>query len=309
MSETLDYRQIEGLSLFELMEKALDVKLAERGARFGLCTITNAKSGGCTEDCAFCAQSSRARGSAPLYGFKDMDTIVREAEEAARSGAERFSIVTSGKGPSPALIDKVAQCISKIKGEVDISVCASLGIMDEAGLKTLKDAGLSRYHHNLEASKGFFPRVCTTHTYEERVETIENARRAGLEVCAGGIIGLGEGEQDRFNLARELADLQVDSCPINILVPISGTPLEAMETLSLVSILRTVAMFRLLLPWAAIRIAGGRERVLADAQIMAFMAGADAMLIGGYLTTRGRQVEMDLDMVSKVKELWKAHRR
>ncbi|NPA94936.1 MAG: biotin synthase BioB [Thermodesulfobacteria bacterium] len=309
MSETLDYRQIEGLSLFELMEKALDVKLAERGARFGLCTITNAKSGGCTEDCAFCAQSSRARGSAPLYGFKDMDTIVREAEEAARSGAERFSIVTSGKGPPPALIDKVAQCISRIKGEVDISVCASLGIMDEAGLKTLKDAGLSRYHHNLEASKGFFPRVCTTHTYEERVETIENARRAGLEVCAGGIIGLGEGEQDRFNLARELAGLQVDSCPINILVPISGTPLEAMETLSLVSILRTVAMFRLLLPWAAIRIAGGRERVLADAQIMAFMAGADSMLIGGYLTTRGRQVEMDLDMVSKVKELWKAHRR
>ncbi len=303
------YQEVKELPLRELMDLALQEKLSKRGLDFGLCTITNAKSGACTENCAFCAQSSRAQGSAPVYGFKDVETILREAEEAAQAGAKRFSIVTSGRGPGSRLLEKVARCVEEIKKKVGIRVCASLGIIDEEGLKILKEAGLSRYHHNLESPRSYFDKVCSTHSFQDRVRTVECVKRVGLEVCSGGIIGLGESEEERFELAAELSRLEVDSCPINLLVPIPGTPLEAARPLSLEEILRTVAIFRLMLPGAAIRVAGGREKVLADAQILAFLAGADAMLIGGYLTTRGRKVEMDLDLVFKVKEIWQVLRR
>ena len=302
------YEYLKGLSLSQLMDLALATKLDHRGTRFGLCTITNARSGACPEDCSFCAQSVSSRAEAPVYALKDLDTLLHEAETAKRSGAERFSIVTSGKGPSPALIEKIAQYLEEIGRRVDIRLCASLGIISVEGLKVLRKAGLSRYHHNLESSAGFFPKICTTHSYQQRIETIRSAKEAGLEVCAGGIIGLGESEQDRYLMAKDLAELEVHSCPLNILVPIKGTPLENKEPLSLVEILRTVAMWRLMLPRAAIRIAGGREKVLKDMQAIVFMAGADAMLIGGYLTTRGRPPEKDILMARELKILWKALR-
>ncbi len=287
------------------MDRALSLKLKNRGVRMGLCTITNAKSGACSEDCAFCAQSLHFDTNAPLYGLRAMDDILREAETAKRTGAKRFSMVISGKGPAPGLIERIACYVQAIGKEVGIPTCASLGIMGLDGLMILKNAGLTRYHHNLETSSRFFPKICTTHTYEERRRTIKNAMAVGLEVCSGGIIGLGETEEDRYLLSKDLARLGVVSCPINILVPIKGTPLENARRLSVTEILRTVAMWRIMLPWAAIRIAGGREKVLKDVQALVFMAGADAMLVGGYLTTVGRPPEEDMEMTAILEELWK----
>ncbi len=304
--ELPSYDYLKGLSLAQLMELGLSIKLSHRGASLGLCTITNAKSGACSEDCSFCAQAANSRAEISVYALKDLDTLLNEAEIAKRSGAQRFSLVTSGKGPSPGTVEKIARYIEEISRRVDICLCASLGIASVDDLKILKEAGLSRYHHNLETSKDFFPEICTTHTYQQRVDTIKNAKEAGLEVCAGGIIGLGESENDRYLMARELACLRVHSCPVNILVPIKGTPLEGQGRISLPEILRTVAMWRIMLPWAAIRIAGGREKVLKDMQALVFMAGADAMLIGGYLTTRGRPPEEDILMAKELKILWKA---
>jgi len=301
-----DYGYFRDKTLKELMDMALGLKLKNRGQKMGLCTITNAKSGQCSEDCAFCAQSARFNTKAPVYPLKSLDEILKEAEIAKKSGAERFSIVISGKGPGKPLLERIASYIFAIERETGISTCASLGVLDKEGLRILKEAGLKRYHHNLETSSRFFPKICTTHTYEERVQTIKSALEVGLEVCAGGIIGLGESEEDRYLMARDLAELGVHSSPLNILVPIKGTPLEKRPVLSMTEILRTVSIWRIVLPWAAIRLAGGREKVLRDIQALAFMAGADAMLIGGYLTTRGRCVEEDMEMTAHIKEIWKA---
>jgi len=288
-----------------LMHEALMLKLENRGLRMGLCTISNARSGACTEDCSFCAQSGSSAAKAPVYPLKSIDELLCEAETAIRSGAQRFSIVTSGRGPSERLLDQVAERVFKIRQKVGISVCCSLGIMSRSKIKLLKQAGLSRYHHNLEASEEFFPRVCTTHSFEERLATIKAAIACGLEVCSGGIIGLGENDKDRYSMACQLADLGVVSIPLNILVPIRGTRLEDMPLLSIPEILRTISMFRIMAPSAALRIAGGRETALNQVQALAFMAGADAMLIGGYLTTRGRPPEMDTALTEEIRQLWK----
>ena len=299
-------RQIIQAPLHRLASAALELKLEKRGLSFGLCTISNAKSGRCSEDCAFCAQSARHRTDAEVYGLKDDKTLIREALEAKRSGAARFSIVTSGRGPSAKEIDQLCQRISAIRQEVGIDVCCSVGIVDRAGLEALKAAGLSRFHHNIETSRRFFPSICSTHTFHERISTIEAAKEAGLEVCSGGIIGLGEALEDRISMAETLASLEVESMPLNILVPIAGTRLQGMPLMAAADIIRTIAAWRIIHPGAALRIAGGRETVLKEFETLAFFAGADAMLIGGYLTVRGRDVETDLAMVKEVKELWKA---
>ena len=301
----ITFKEIKDLPLLELCNMALRVKLRERGTKFGLCTITNAKSGNCSEDCTFCAQSAISRARIEKYPLRPLDLILKEARKAKGNGAQRFSLVTSGKGPSERLIEKIAEYVHEIKEKVGIKVCASLGIIDKKGLKLLKDAGLTRYHHNLETSERYYPQVCTTHSYGERVKTIEAIKEVGLEACAGGIIGLGEDERDRFQMISTLKNLQVESSPLNILVPIKGTPLEDQKILSISEILRAIATMRLLLPRAAIRIAGGREVVLGDFQTLAFMSGADAMLIGGYLTTRGRPPSKDLKMVEGLREIWK----
>nr|WP_281382946.1 biotin synthase BioB [Dissulfurirhabdus thermomarina] len=291
--------------LRELMEAALEAKLRHRGDRLGCCAILNVRSGACGEDCAFCAQSARYRTGAPVYPFKDLDEILRAAERARAAGAERFSLVASGRGASPREVDLAAVAVRAIRERVGIQACASLGILDGPALAALRDAGLSRYHHNLETSEGFFPRIVTTHTYAERVATVRAARRAGLEVCAGGVFGLGETLEDRMDLAVELAGLQVDSVPLNFLVPIAGTPLEGRPPLSVVEVLRTVALFRLALPDRPIRICGGREQVLGGLQGLAYWAGADALMVGGYLTVGGAAVEDDRRFVAEMRALWR----
>lgn len=289
----------------ELMSMALQVKLANRGRQFSLCSIVNAKSGQCSEDCRFCVQSAHFSTQAPVYPLLGKDEVLAAAWTAKNNGAGHFSLVTSGRGVRGRDLDAVAELIDAIRHEVDISVCASLGILRRQDFALLKEAGLTRYHHNLEASESFFPRIATTHTFRERVDTILAAKAEGIEVCAGGIFGLGESEDDRVSLALTLRGLEVDSVPINLLIPLPGTPLADTPPLPIRDILRSIALYRLLLPTIPIRLAAGRETALNDFLSSAFMAGADGMMIGGYLTEKGRLPEMDRRFVDMIRELWR----
>ncbi len=302
---SLEPKALSALSLPELMAEALKIKLAERGTAFSLCSIINAKSGKCSEDCAFCVQSGHFHTESPVYPLKDKEEILAAAATAKKIGAHRFSLVTSGRGPSDREVDKIAAIIAAIRDQVDIEVCASLGIMTAAQLRRLKDAGMSRYHHNLEANREFFDRIVSTHTFDERIATIQAARQVGLEVCAGGIVGLGESEADRISLAMTLRDLEVDSVPFNILIPLPGTPLAHLSPLSPVEIIRAIALFRIICRKGPLRLCAGRESALGDFLAMAFMAGADGMMIGGYLTQRGRMPAEDHRLVEQVQELWR----
>jgi len=300
-----NYLHLADLPLQELITQALELKFQHRGMNFGLCTISNARSGRCSEDCAFCAQSSRHRCDIETYGLRPAAEILDEARRAKEAGAQRFSMVTSGRGLSTEQVENICSIVIAIRENLDIEVCCSLGILSREQLEMLKDAGVSRYHHNIETSEEFFHRICTTHQFHHRIATIQAAQDAGLEVCSGGIIGMGEDIHDRISMAETLSRLQVDSMPLNILVPIKGTRLYGIGMLPVAEIIRTVAIWRIIHPDAALRIAGGRETVLKDLQPVAFMAGADAMLIGGYLTVRGRAVEADLEMVREIEGLWK----
>lgn len=296
--------ELRRLPLAELMRQALAAKLAHRGASFAFCSIINAKSGKCSEDCRFCAQSAHYRTEAPVYPLLDRGTVLAAAREAQQCGAGHFSLVTSGRGPTAAELPRLAELVAAIREEVGIKVCASLGILDEKALATLKDAGLSRYHHNLETSEEFFPRVCTTHSFADRIATIHAAQAAGLSVCSGGIFGLGESEEDRLSMAASLLECGVDSVPINILIPLAGTPLAHLRPPDAREILRTIALYRLILPTVTIRLAAGRESALADFLSAAFLAGADGMMIGGYLTQKGRAPEADLAFAREMQEIW-----
>ncbi|MFZ5775092.1 MAG: biotin synthase BioB [Thermodesulfobacteriota bacterium] len=295
---------LRALPLPELMGRALAAKLANRGTSFSFCSILNAKSGRCSEDCRFCAQSARYATDAPVYPLKSRQEVVVAAREAKENGASRFSLVTSGRGLPMDEVEQVAELVAAIRQEAGIAVCASLGILDEAAMRLLAEAGVSRYHHNLESSREYFPQVCGSHSFEERVATIRAAQAAGLSVCSGGIFGLGESEEDRLSMAMSLVDCKVDSVPINILIPLPGTPFAGLSPLPVGEILRSIALYRLILPQAAIRLAAGRESALAEFLSSAFLAGADGMMIGGYLTQRGRAPEADQRFAEAVRALW-----
>lgn len=293
------------LPLPELISLANQVRREYAGAKLELCSIMNAKSGLCAQDCKFCAQSRHYSTGVNTYPIKKKEEIIQQALRAKEIGAQRFDIVTSGRSLSLGELEQVAETISEIIDKVGIPMCASLGSLDERGLLLLKQAGLSRYHHNIETSPRYFPQVASTHTFAERLKTIWAAKKTGLEVCCGGIIGMGETEEDRIEMALLLKELEVDSVPLNILVPIKGTPLEHRESLSGAEAIRTIALFRIILKDKIIKIAAGRESVLKDFQALAFLAGANGMLIGGYLTIKGRQVEEDHKLVEEIKKLWK----
>ncbi len=292
------------LPLPELILFANKMRHDFAGSKIELCNIMNAKSGLCSQDCKFCAQSGRHGTGIPTYSLKSKKEMVEAAGRAKEIGAARFDIVTSGDNLSEEDFNVIAGAVSEITQVIGIKMCASLGSMSEERLLILRKAGLSRYHHNIETSPGFFQKICSTHTFEDRVKTIRAAKRAGLEVCSGGIIGMGESLEDRIEMAFCLKDLDVDSVPINILVPIKGTPFEAKNTLSSSDAIRTIALFRIILKDKIIKIAAGRESILKDFQAMAFMAGANGMLIGGYLTIKGRQVAEDKELVKEIEKLW-----
>lgn len=288
----------------ELISKANKVRSLGVGEVLDLCNIMNARSGKCGEDCKFCAQSARHHTGAASYPLKDKDEIIEAAKRARAIGAHRFDIVTSGNTLTRHELIKIVDAISEIREKIGIDMCASLGKLDEESLKSLKRAGLSRYHHNIETSPRYFAEIVTTHSFQDRIDTITAAKKAGLEVCSGGIIGMGENWDDRIDMALLLKELGVDSIPINILVPIKGTPFEKIKQMSAEDAIRTIAIFRIILKDKTIKIAAGRESVLKDSQIAAFMAGANGMLIGGYLTIKGRDAAEDHRLVEEIRSAW-----
>lgn len=281
-----------------LQEAARNLCRSMCGDSFDLCTITNGKSGTCSEDCKYCAQSACYAAEIEEYPLVSAGTIEKEARYNQRRGVLRFSVVTSGKRLSDEEVDRLCRAYEQA-GACGISLCASHGLLTKEQFRKLKEAGVSRYHNNLETSRSFFPSICTTHTYDDKIKTIKMAMDAGLTVCSGGIMGMGEGWSDRIDLALQLRDLGIESIPINILNPIPGTPLESREILTKEEVNRIIAIFRFALPKASIRLAGGRG-LLPDKGESAFCSGANAAISGDMLTTAGISVETDLQMLKKL---------
>lgn len=290
----------DGAPLSALLALTDSLRFRFKGRKVRLCSIVNARSGVCGEDCAFCAQSASWVTGVKRYPLLDACSLAESAHEAYSRGAGEFSIVTSGGGINrESEVRVIEDALRKIAGrDSDRERCASLGRMDRESLVRLRDAGLNCFHHNLETSRDFFPRICTTHDREERVRMVRLAREVGLRVCSGGIFGLGESDLDRVDFAIELRDLGVDSIPLNFLHPIPGTPLEGANHLTPEICLRIIAMFRLVMPERDIVVCGGRRYNLRDLQSMIFWAGANGLLIGDYLTTAGRETDDDLKMIA-----------
>jgi biotin synthase len=280
-----------------LMAAAAEIREHFKGKEIILCGITNAKSGRCSEDCKFCAQSAHYQTNAPSFPLKTAKQIIAETGEAAGNGAEYFGIVTSGKRLNTK--KEWSEIYKAIKGvhEAGLLPCASLGIIDFKKAMELKSAGLFRYHHNLETARSFFKNICTTHDYEEDVETIHAVKSAGLSVCAGALIGIGENISHRIELAETLRKLNVDSVPLNILNPIKGTPLGRMKALPPMEILMTIAIFRFMLPDKDIKLCGGKEKNLRQLLPLGIASGANSLMTGNYLTTTGRDSSLDHEMI------------
>jgi biotin synthase len=268
-----------------------------RGRRVHLCGIAAVKVGRCGEDCRWCAQSAHWHTNLEPRGLLATEEILRAAQEARANGAASFGLVSSGAALSDAELDRMAEAAEAVRSETGLDVCASFGALRRAQAQRLAGAGIVRCNHNIETSARYFPNVCTTHTYEDRMRTARAVRDAGLELCCGGIFGIGEADADRVNLALALADLAPEVVPLNFLHPIPGTPLADAEPLAPMKVLSIIATFRLILPRARIKVAGGRERSLRDLQSLMFLAGADGCLIGNYLTTAGRPADEDLAMI------------
>lgn len=290
----LEILQAKGADFTGYMAGAHLLKEKAFGHRIFICSIINAKSGKCAENCAFCAQSSHFDTQTPTYPLKSHDEIVAAANSARQAGSTCFGIVTSGTGPTPGEeFNTVLAAIRTIKAESGIEPSASLGLLSQEMAEALAEAGCETYHHNLETARSFFPQICSTHAYEEDVETIRQARKAGMKVCCGGILGLGESLEQRIELARTLHELKVDSVPLNFLNPVAGTPLGGMRDLTPLDCLRIITLFRFFLPDKRISVCGGREANLREMQSWMFMAGASGSMVGNYLTTSGRDLSVD----------------
>ena len=309
LAEQLKQKILEGYQItkeeaLELYEEPLEeiCRAADElrrffcGNRFDICTIVNGKSGRCSENCKYCAQSAYYHTSAEEYPLLDTEEIVRQARYNADCGVLRYSIVTSGRCLNDDEIRQMCEAIRAVKEEVDIEVCVSFGLLTEEQFRRIKEAGASRVHNNLETSRRYFPNVCTTHTFDDKVRAIRAAMAAGLEVCSGGIMGLGESAEDRIDMALTLRELGIKSVPVNMLNPIPGTPYEKNERLGVNDMRRIVAVCRYLLPDAAIRLAGGRG-LMEDKGEGCFCSGANAAISGDMLTTAGYTVETDLKMI------------
>jgi biotin synthase len=285
--------------IFDLLSWANRIREKFKGNQIHLCSIVNAKAGACPENCRFCAQSSFYQTGSPRYGFVDPEPVQEAAEEAKRNGVTAVGLVAAWKGLGEGpLLDEVCARVRELKATGKTRPDVSLGIIKSQRVADrLKEAGVECYGHNLETSRRFYPQVCTTHTYADRLETIDYLKKAGIKICSGGIIGMGETAEDRCDLALALRDIGANVVPINILNPIPGTPFEKHPPLPVLEILKTIAGFRLILPRQEIMVAGGRTANLRDAQSMIFLAGASALMVGNYLTTLNRPVEQDLQML------------
>ena len=281
-----------------LMAHATVLRNLFKGRQIDLCSVVNAKSGRCTEDCIFCAQSAYHKTDVKTYPLLDAGELVKSAHEAHQCGASRFGLVTSGKGiASTRELNTVSEALEEISQKTDLTPCASLGVLSDQQIKVLCAAGLKRYHHNLETAESFFPEICSTHSYQEREKTVRAAQEAGHEVCSGALFGLGESEDQRIELAFALKELNVDSIPLNFLNPVPGTPLEKYPPLDPLEMLKIIALFRFVLPKKDIRVCGGREVGLRTLQPLMYVAGANGTMVGNYLTTSGRSPEVDLQEI------------
>ncbi len=289
-----------GADVMDLLAAANRVREHFRGDQVDICSIVNARSGACSEDCRYCAQSAHYDTGSPVYPLLDPREMEEAARAAMQNGACRFCIVTSGRGIDGAdELRDICRGIERV-GSLGLSPCATLGTLSVDQLRILRDAGLHRYHHNIETSREFFSEICTTHSFDERLEVLSHARELGLSVCSGGILGMGETMDDRVSMACSLRDLDVDSVPLNFLMPVPGTPLAGAVRIPPLEALHSLALFRLLLPAKEIRICGGRETGLGVFHPLIFFAGADGFMIGNYLTRTGLDPGADLAMLREI---------
>ena len=279
-----------------LVAAANQTRLHFKGREIRLCSIVNAKSGSCGEDCAFCAQSSKSAADIESYPLRENEWLIEQARKAAAGGAGEFSVVTSGRKVSGGDLERIAEVVTEV-GRLGLEPCASLGVLSKEELVGLRGAGLRVFHHNLETARSNYHKIVSTRDYDTNVACVAAAREAGLEICCGGIFGLGEDWAQRIELLADLAKLEVDRIPLNFLIPIEGTRLAGRPLLDPMDALRIICLARLMLPAREIVVAGGRERVLGQLQSQVFFAGANGILTGNYLTTKGRCVQDDLELV------------
>lgn len=261
-----------------------------------LCTIINGKSGRCPENCKYCAQSAHHKTACDVYDFLPKDQIVAEAQANEAAGVNRCAIVTAGRSLTGADFEKALECYKEMRATTKLGLCASMGLITPEQFQRLKEVGVTRYHNNIETSRRNFPNICTTHTFNQKIATIKAAQAAGLTVCSGGILGMGETFEDRIDMALELSELGIKSIPINFLIPIPGTPLEKQEQISSDDAMRSIAIFRFINPEANVRLAAGRK-VLPGFGSLAFKSGASATITGDMLTTSGTTIKGDLEIL------------
>jgi biotin synthase len=284
----------------DLILCAHKIRNTYKNNRIVTCSIVNAKSGLCSQDCAYCAQSVYHNTDIATYPLLSIDELVDRAVQMHEAGATKYSIVTSGYTLDDDEIETICTAATRIKDQTDLSLCASLGVLAEPTLRRLRESGLTTYHHNLETARSYFDQICTTHAYDEDIETVRLAQSAGLTVCSGGIFGLGETWVQRMELAFTLRKLNVDSIPINFLNPIPGTRMGNRPLLTPMDALKCIALLRLINPEKDIIICGGREVTLKDYQSWVFIAGANGLMLGNYLTTLGRSITMDIDLIREM---------
>ncbi len=298
--EALSLIEIEDPETLDALRKAAhEITLAFHSNKAGLCSLINAKSYLCGEDCGFCAQSVRFETSAARYELLEPEIIIGAAKNAEKFGAQNFCIVTSGGALNDDEFERITEIVKILKRETKLGIDGSLGFLTPERVKRLKEAGLRRFNSNLQSSREFYPEIVSTHSYDKRIETLELLREGEMELCSGGILGMGESREDRIKMAFELKRFSPECLPINILNPRPGTPLEYAPKLSADEILKTVAVYRFILPKSNIKLAGGRELNLGAEQDKALQGGANGLIVGGYLTTAANPVKDDLAMLRR----------
>ncbi len=300
--ETIGLNKEELLDLYNTdLDTLLELSSQYMSKNIEFCSLVNARSGKCSQNCKYCAQSSHYRTDIETYPLIDKEEVLKAAKEAKEYGVNHFAIVTSGKDPEEENFDKIIELIQEINKVDGISSCASIGILNEEDAKKLADAGLKRFHHNINTSQSYYPEVCTTHTWEDRVNTCKLVKKHGMELCCGVILGMGETVEQRIEMAMELAEIQPDSIPINILMPIPQTPFENYgDKIDEEDILRTLAVFKIANPNSVLRFCGGRLRLSEKNQELALKTCVEGILTGNYLTTTGKSPQEDLKTVEKL---------